>query len=431
MRSLSRIVLAIVAVVALVAGITFVKLYQVSPSEEPVRTSSPDRTAKAMEVRLNFLNPVWEWNPPEDGQFEQHSKGSKDFWFKNDNPVPVELGMKSKSCKCSDVSVAVLPPSEIGRYGNADTAELRTEPLVIDDYKGVTVAPGGGGVIRLAWEDKKEKESQERPERLVVEIWAQAPGGGPRSVTKLELPIALVPALRVNETILKVPDLSVNGKETKEFKCWSSTRDAFSLTAKEQTGNPCFSCTCTPLSESARKELAAATKSHVKSGYAVRVTVSERVNDKEQMELGPFVRRIQLTGKMDGKDSDIEQATVVITGIVRGDITVESEDERGGIALGYFPAKRGMTKTVKLSSHRPGLKLEDPKVEPEDSSRLKVKSFQQLDTSTTGGRTKWELCVEVPPGSSGRLPDHSAVVLTIKGDQERRIRIPVTGFATQ
>lgn len=434
MKTLSRIVLAIVAVVALVAGITFVKQYQVGPSEEPVRSTSPEGGAKSAEVRLNFKTTTWEWEPPEDGQFEQHSKGSKDFWFQNDNSMPIELGLKSKSCKCSDVSVCVLSPEEAKRYrGEAsgkdspDTAKLTAQPLIIDDLKGVSVPPGAGGVVRLAWEDKKEKELTERSERLVVEVWTQAQGGGPRNTVRLELPVTFVPALRLTEFVMKVPDLTVNGKETKEFKCWSSTKQNLRLTAKERTGDPCFSCTCIELSESARKELAAATKSHVRCGYLVQVTVRERLKDDVQMELGPFARRIDLTS-----EPDIAPTNVLLAGVVRGEVTIESEDERGGIPLGAFPAKNGTIKMVKITGHRSSLDLKVAKVEPEGSTPLKVKSLKKADAPVAGGRTKWELTVEVPPGNpSGRLPEHSAVLLTIAGTPPRHVRIPVTGFATQ
>src|SRR5262249_24765488 len=123
--------------------------------------------------------------------------------------------------------------------------------------------------------------------------------------------------------------LSLNGKETKEFKCWSSTRPKFSLTAKERTGDPCFACSCTPLTDQAREELGKTTNSRVLSGYVVRVTVSERLSDTVQMELGPFGRRIDLTS-----DSDIDPTNVLVAGVVRGDVTVETDDERGGILLG-------------------------------------------------------------------------------------------------
>src|SRR5579871_6468987 len=434
MKSLGRIVLAIFAVVVLVAGITFVKQYQVSPNEAPTPPASSPGAVRAAEIKLTFPKGViWEWQPAKDGEFEQQSEGFKDFLFQNDNSVPVELGLKAKSCKCSEVSVGLLPAADVQRYSSedaskagADTAKVQTQKLEVDDLKGVIVAPGDGVVIRLNWKDKKDKEPHERYERLVVDVWAQAQAGGPRTIHKLELPITYVPALRIREDILKLPDLYLNGKETREFKCWSSTRPKFSLTAKERTGDPCFVCSCMPLTDNERQEMEESTKTRVLCGYVVRVTVNERLNDNVQMELGPFGRRIDLKS-----DPDIEPTSVLVAGVVRGDVTVETDDERGGILLGPFPAKNGITKVVKLTAHRPDLELKLDKVEPDGSTHLKVISLKKTSTPV-GGRTKWELTVEVPPGGpSGRLPDHSAVRLTIPGNPPRHIRIPVSGFATQ
>ena len=76
------------------------------------------------------------------------------------------------------------------------------------------------------------------------------------------------------------------------------------------------------------------------------------------------------------------------------------------------------------------MKLE--RVEPTGPNHLKVKSLNKIEPPLAGGRNRWELSVEVPAGSpSGRLPDHTAVVLTIDSTPPRQIRIPVTGYATQ
>src|SRR5262249_8007405 len=206
MKYVSQIVLAIVAVVGLVAGITFLKLYQVGSEDQVVppttRTAAPTLT----ELKLNFPETRYAWKVPGDGQFEQRTSGSKDFWFQNDNSVPVKLGLKSKSCKCSEVLVGILPSAEAKRYRSAANGtendppiKLNPQPLEIDDSKGVTVEPGAGGVVRLAWEDKKERQPTARDELLVVEVWTQGLEGGPKTVNRLELPVTFVPALRVDK----------------------------------------------------------------------------------------------------------------------------------------------------------------------------------------------------------------------------------------
>jgi hypothetical protein len=332
----------------------------------------------------------------------------------------------------------VLSAEETTRYrSRADAKEgslripdpginLTTQPLETDQLKGVTVGPGQGGFVRLAWEDKKEKSPEDRPETLVVEMWTQAVGGGPKTINRLELPVTFVPALRVTPPSRQLDDFNPRDEKVAEFNCWSSTRPNFSLTAKERSGDPCFACSCTPLTEQARKALETSSRSHVLHGYLVRVTVRERLSDTVQMELGPFVRWIDLTS-----DAGIEPASVRVTGVVRGDVTVGIEDDRGRISLGFFPAKTGTTKAVKLSAHRPGLELKVDKFEPEEN-HLRVKYLKELMPPLPGGRSRWELCVEIPPGGpSGDLPNHSAILLTIPGSVPRQIRIPVVGKATQ
>jgi hypothetical protein len=430
MNTLGKIVLAIVAVVALVAGMTFIMQYQV---EEPQQPASPGQTpAVAKEVELHFRDMKFRWDPPSDGQFEQQTKGFHDFWFQNDNNVPVRMGLRSKSCKCTEVAACEVPPDEAkklqGIAGGKTLAErtknLTVKPLEVSETDGITVAPNAGGIIRVSWEDKKDKTPEDRSELLSVELWNQGTEGGSRTVHRLELPILYVPALRLDRFEVNLFDLGLREEKTAEFECWSSTRPQFHLTATPQTADPCITCSCTPLTEQARQKLADDTHSRVLCGYTVRVTVHERLSESVEMELGPFSRRIKLTS-----DPGIDPTSVIITGVVRGDVTVEgTEDDKGQIALRLFRAKHGTSKTVRLIAQRPDLELSVDKVE---GSHVRVKSFNKIPAAAASGRTSWELCIEVPPGSpAGRLTQ-TAVILRIPGNPPRHMRIPVTGSATQ
>src|SRR5262249_33009855 len=217
-------------------------------------------------------------------------------------------------------------------------------------------------------------------------------------------------------------------EKTAEFICWSSTRAGFSLAAREDSGDPCVRCSCTLLTEEERgKQADERIKTRVLAAYRVRVVVSERLSESQQMDLGPFSRRVTLTS-----DPGIEPIVVHVQGVVRGEVSVGNEEDKGKIALGTFPVKRGVPdKRVRLASEQAGLDLELDRVEPEGSRYLKVKSLKKIEPAGDG-RARWELAVEVPAGCpSGKLPDHCAVLLRIPGKTPRHIRIPVTGMAYQ
>ena len=161
------------------------------------------------------------------------------------------------------------------------------------------------------------------------------------------------------------------------------------------------------------------------SGYRIRVAVRERLNDQVQMDLGPFSRKIKLTS-----DPDVEESNINITGVIRGDVMVGSEADNGRIVLGTIRASTGYNKTVKISSPLAGLTLQLERVDPSDSF-IKVKSLKPAWQSSAGG-SHWELAVEVPRGvPTGKIPDHTAVILQIPGNLPRHIRIPVTGMVYQ
>jgi hypothetical protein len=456
MKFVSQIGLAIVAIVGLVAGITYVS--QILPEgRTPV---SPGTAADTKATDLIFPVRKVEWDPPSAGEVEQETRGYHDFWFQNEAAAPVELGLHSKSCKCSDVTVCLLSPDQAVRIqlvapfcavsqivaGQLGILELCAQVLIdpanspellamrkldwqkLDpgDPKGVVVEPRGAGMVRLAYEGKKDKVGGEL---LSVTLWIQAREGrpAPRSFTNLELPVTFVPPVRVLDASLSLDDVNPREEKQVQFMCWSSTRADFPLTVKEPFNDPCVSCAWSPLSAQERHSLNETTKSRVLSGYRVRVLVRERPDDNQQMDLGPFNRRIALTS-----DAAREPTIVQVHGVVRGEVTVGAEEDKGRIALGTYPARRGVPdKRVKLTSEQPGLELELARIEPEGIRYVRVKSLKKIEP-TVDGRTRWELAVEVPPGGpSGKLPEHCAVLLKIPGKTPRHIRIPITGMAYQ
>lgn len=468
MKFMSQIVLAILAVVGLVAGVTFVSQYQTGardPSDDSPRSSSPEvkPAAAARDAELYFPETTVHWEPPTANEFEKVSNGAYDCWFENRNPVPIALGLQTKSCKCADIFGCAFTPEEKARYQRgapaaagavlassacglfAGLTELESQAKVTPGLRGVkvkwhrldptegttvTVPPEGGGLVRISWEGRRDKVGAQL---LAVTLWTQVQQSGPspKIYPKIEMPINYIPALRVVPVRANLEDLGLHETRSTEFVVWSSTRGGFALQAREKTNDPCFQCTCTALDASERKLLSETTNSRVLSAYKVRVVVHERLEQDGkvvQLDLGPFMRRIILTS-----DVDIDESSVVVSGAVRGEILVGAEEDKGKIALGSFKARSGNSKVVRLTAEQSFRDLLVDRVEPVEAAGIvRVKYLKKLPPSGVDTSTRWDLCVEVPPGSPpGALPEHTAVFLRIPGAAPRFIRIPVSGTAYQ
>jgi len=303
---------------------------------------------------------------------------------------------------------------------------MKWQQLEKDDSrtKAIMVPEKTVGLIRLSWEPKKPNT-----ERLSAEIWCQAMGSkpSPPAFPRLEVQITVVPPLLASPGEQDAGELYPGGTVQAEFLCFSPTRAELPVTAtvlnRFDKPDPCFTCTLTPLTEADKLNISREMLSRVLCGYRVHVQIRERLSDAEQMDLGPFRRTLVLES-----NGVKELASPTLTGVVRGDVTVGSEDDKDRIRLASFPAALGKSRTVILTADRPAVRLspEDIEVEPE-FLKAELKSLAPLE-----GRSRWELKVTVPAGrASGILPQHSAVYLKVQDNPPRRIRIPVTGNAYQ
>jgi hypothetical protein len=474
-----QIALALVAIVGLVAGVTYLSQFRVQPPEEtqiistPIDQPSPQTSKPSPEAyELKFPMTVWKWESPTAGEFEMEKTAYEEFWFDNPSPVDIELGVTSVNCKCSGLAFCILTEDQKKRYqgwaypaaatelavgtggtlGQLDVLAIAQTALPLlngmnwqemkpDQDKGVLVPPRGGGLVRISWKAKKGKVGEER---LQIGLWSQAKidTPSPRSYAGLEILVRLVPVVRalplpIIEALeggkeATIGDLYPNEEKFKDFVCWSSVRAGFSLTAVESTNDPCFTCTCTPLTAEECLGLSTLTQKagvpiRALSGYRVRVNVRERLNDQIQMELGPFSRKILLKS-----DPDVEESFVTLSGVVRSDIMVGSEADKGRIVFRQsIPSRTGKIKVVKISSPQAGQALEVERIDPPAGNFVKVKSLKEVKSPGIGG-SHWELTVEVPPGSPpGKIPEHTAVILKLPGAPPRYIRIPVVAMVYQ
>jgi hypothetical protein len=438
----SQAVVLVGILILTVGGLAFVRNWIFTA---PRPDTAPERQEWELAFPLTQVEDVTE--------FELRGKGYHDFRFSNPNDRPLELGLNGKNCKCSQVEALVLNDQEQGRIdrlatsgGAAQAAEASGGMLlslvpgavleqearrvldpaerwtVLEDggAKVVPVPPHAAGYVRLRWEARRLG-----PERLAASVWAQAPGQPKTrgSETSLQLPLVIVAPVRVHPEEIKLPDLRPNQTFDAEFLCFSSTRPGLNLVSvKEESDNPCFVCSATPLTGEALRQAAQSLEritGRVAAAYRVRVTVCERSPDgTRQLDLGPFQRRLYLTTDQD----DAGTLLATVTGTVRGDVTVGTDEFQDRIVLKTFPSNRGQTATVPVETARPGIPLEIESVKP-DYVQARLKPRDEGD-----GR-RWELSVTVPPRRlQGKMPEDSAVVLRIDG--QRRVRVPIIGRAT-
>jgi hypothetical protein len=460
-----QIVLAIVALIGIVGGVTYMSFYQTTaplPKEPP----PPPPTKGTGNLRFVPTNSV-QWDPPWFGDFEVHQPGQYDFWFENTKQTPVELGLRQTSCKCSSVQVAIFTAEEKAAYltwmRSSVAAEISKIPsgalefvsqLWIDkdfssvanhahpkfhrlapedkdagpgEEKSVDVPPGGKGLVRLVWDGTRAENGKHR---LTITLWSQARTEefSPRDYPQLELPLNYIDPLVLPLKSISLDELFRGQEKTAHFSVWSSTRAAFGLTAEESSHDPCISCTIRPLGDEEREAITKETGSRALSGYRVDMTVHERLSDSVQMELGPFLRRIVLTSP----DVSNESA-VLIAGVVRGEITVGAEEDKGKVNFKSFKTQFGATKTVRILAMNNGLELDEGavRVEPEELNYVKAK-LRRVPPLPGENASRWDLVVTIPPNTPPlQLPVHSAVFVKTRGNPPRQIRIPLEGRAYQ
>ena len=165
----------------------------------------------------------------------------------------------------------------------------------------------------------------------------------------------------------------------------------------------------------------------VVAGYRVTISMRERLDEKRRLDEEPFEHRVDLV-PLDGKKK-LAPLHVNLRGTVRGDIVVHAP--RSSIELEPFPARRGTHREVTLSTQQPDLDLKVDSHPP----FMKV----ALTKETTGTAPSWKLHLKIGSdqvaGSFPR-PDNdiytdTAIYLKISGEGSRRLRIPVSGTATQ
>jgi hypothetical protein len=377
-----------------------------------------------------------EANAPRLRPSEMFKEDFKNFWFQNDNSVPVRFGVIRVSCKCSSVHMC-LAPDEVKNLSPAEQMKRGDDSNLnwqgVDDVNGVEVAPGAAGWIRMGWTGKKAG-----PEGFGAELWMQKPENGTGG--RLEARVTIVEPVRIRAEVEKdrpeanFARLLPGEKRTAQFLIWSSTRPHFTIKAQPSV-HPCVVIgDPQELKEADRAALSKLQDNEpILCAYRVAVTVHERIEGKGQLDLGPFRRHIKWIADVDPE----HPIAAAVQGMVEGEVKFYSPNGKFHIDLGAIRPDDGVESTFELEAENPDIQLDyEPKGSP-DFLDVKLQ-----DNGNTGGAKTWRVTVRFNPESSfrGQFPDRerqgyelTALVFTITKKSEtankvlRRIRVPIAG----
>ncbi len=453
MKSLTQAVVTVAVLIGGVFGLTYLTQFTRTPKERPADPAQGGEPVYALRVPEKVA--LWDADEPTyAAEYEKNVRGHYDFWVSNPNPKPVRIGVKFKSCTCTEVQLGTVPAAEwavaqsrqaalataLNLLGAPNLAGLASTPALLPTiqwqplvYSGDPVPvgveqpaadPKAGpqlSIIRLTWERKDIQ-----PIRLSAEIQHQI--GDSVDTTRFEVPVNIVPPIIAEPHMLHLNEMKYGEQRQVTLYVWSATRPELKFTVEESRHDPCFEIQPPrPLSDAEKKALPREfvkaglipALSKMRCGYAVDIKVYEN-RGGHHLELGPLERKLVI--KPEGIDGE---GKVFVSGLVRGIITIGEAGDRDRIDLGNFRASSPTEKTVTLSAPDPNLKLQLVSHLPENL----VVNLEESPASF--GVKRWKLTVGVAPHTiSGVLPSDSAVYLQTLTTPPRRIRIPVLGNAT-
>jgi hypothetical protein len=428
----SQTMVLLVVAVALVFGVTFASMY-VSQSRQADKT----RTKKKQTVpslQLTFASVRY----PEGESFNDVRKrvvteyekwGQHDFWFENNNDEEVLVGVAG-TCTCSEVRLLIAPDSWRKTYKEAPAARpelsAKAEGLIEVSRAGVMVPAKSFGFLRLGWTAKRDLrlDPHRKLEKKLyaVDLWFQDPRW---SNVRLEVGAVLADGVEINVTDLDAGTLKSRDVASREVVCLSRTRPNFEVEVDSPV-KPFIRCVSkVPLTEPELKRLASV--GPVASGYKLKIEVREEV-DRAHFDEGLFTHTLHVR-----PPADVilpKPLEIAVRGRVRGDVTVIGADN--GIELQPFNFRESTTHQVTLQTGQRDIQL---KVDHKPSfMTVTLGEPRMVDGSKT-----WLLSLKTEPNKvigafpradSEELRD-CAIYLKVEGATNRRLRIPVSGIATQ
>lgn len=408
---------------------------------------------KAAHLRFLRNRAIWdEKDPNYIKECETGVAGYYDFPFLNESQSPVTLGFSQSNCDCSRLMVVVFEPSAAAEVAENDKkqpteypakADWKWVPLTPNEKAGISIPAGGGGVARVEWDGRKGAGSRLR---LTIKMWMHPTANpGERSFENLEVPVIMAEPVRFAPDRLSLGTISADGQVRGEMLAWSPTRDNLDLKRDLGKVDELFDVAIDKIDDKAAAELQdkffvasvahfdpdaraerlltlreSAKGTRYRSAFRIHVTLHEQKGGK-QLDQGPLSRELPVVAE----DIAIEWRRPMVTAYVKGDVLVGNAEDAGKINLSFL-ARDGVKKTVPLWSEAGNdltLDLFNPRV-------LNVE-LKQNKKESNAARSKWSLEISVPPGAwSGPFLDDSVIYLRTSSPL-RKIRIPITGNASQ
>ncbi len=422
----ARYVGLLAVVTVIVFGITFAMSYLPA-----MRGGGPKKSASR--AILTFADSETRYPPAEPGVAAlpaevEYGTASHDFWFQNNNPQDLPVGLFEKSCQCTSVELLVAPkewknvPEPAKRAEAAETIAASAPRTDVREKDNAVVVPAGAvGLVRLTWKSSPEHDRQ-GPKSLTARLWMGEIGSGPTQ--QFDINTIIVPAVRAAASENVGPFALGDLPQTVYVRCYSSTRTAFPLEVNpllnrgKEGSSPFEVGTPEPLNPEELAKLLAELQSNkqpvraVLSGYRIPIKLLKVAKDKTTpMDAGPFRLRLEL--KTEG-DEPVETS---ITGLTRGDLSPLG-GQLGVVDFGPFDSGARTSQLIQVESGADvkGLELDHARtadfltVVGVDASKTGDFLPIKVDPQLVGGRLVWNLEVQWVPGSpSGVLPPGTAV----------------------
>ena len=431
-----------------------------SPVKAP-QISEPSQAKPGLLVNeLSFVTRQFPNDPSLPPNIQEYSvPGFLDFWFSNDNKVPVTFGLDRKNCTCSSVEVFLVPndwlqkpeakalaggkeptASDLSKAnGNAALALLETKltstAMENSDGVKVVVPPGGIGWVRLRFRNDKMG-----PINLFANFWLEQVDSGVFS--RLDIRNDVAPMFVATPGEARVGLLSKQKPVgTSTVIAFSGTRKKLNLVAESKTKvakndiiqvSPAVQLTPAEVADLSNRMKVIASVAY---RFEVRATLPSEGDT--QTEFGPFLRPFRIVCPDLAENDPMRSVGFNVSGAIESDLRILGANPEGIIDINSFPWDAGKKAMVRIETSNPDVKLEIDQART--APFLKLRLVGEPEKLRRGG-SGYDYEIEVPSRKiRGAFPREendpairdSAFYIRSVGSKNKLIRVPVMGRADE